>query len=360
MKTKILVEGRHGHGAIKKRLDLRDNKWKDIGKSSSPFDWSVGFNPSSTYPTKDQGASDSCGGQSGAYLNQVLTGSAEQSAKSIYSFIYYKGGGTTMRDIFNTICNRGVNLEKDVSSQPPTETNLEDKSWVTDVLTSDANTRKGLRYAFVNTDVDSVAQAVRDTGGTIIRVNGQNNGTWLSPVPIAPKDNSNLWSHFLFCNGAFMRDGKKVIRVHNSWGNDTGDAGYQFISEDYFNSGNVKEAGVIYEPVPGMTPPQTTQKIALLQQLISLYYKLLDLLQGTAGGNKPSKKPMTKKILNAAVVIAVIYLGWTSHQLQTKVNNLTNAEIASQQAINLTANFVDKASQGQFTQYINSTQNPQK
>lgn len=276
---KVFVEGQFGHGGKPKRVDLRDHKWKKIASAPVPFDWSVGYDPQDTNVTKNQGQSDSCGGQSGAYLNARLLGGEEQSAKSIYSLIWYKGGGTSLRDVLKTICNRGVNLEVDVPSTPPFEPILEDKSWVKPNLDHDAGIRKGLSYAFVNADIESTAQAIRDTGGCVLMIEGQNNGSWLSPVPIAPNSNVALWRHFVFAGGAKLLNGKKAIHIHNSWGNGAGENGWQWITEDYFNSGHVTEAGVLYKVPTSSNIPQTQKtpvQIAILQKLINLYYLLID------------------------------------------------------------------------------------
>lgn len=271
---KKLVEQKYGTGGRKSKLDLRDRK---IGKSAVPFNWSVGYSPTDASLTKDQGQSDSCGGQAGSYLNERLKG-GEQSAKSIYSLIWYKGGGTTTRDILNTIVKRGVTSETSVPSQPATESNLEDKSWQSIALLDEATTRKGLSYAFINTDIESIAQSIRDIGGCILLIQGQNNGSWLSPTPVPPANNTNLWAHFLFAGKAFMKDGKKVIAVHNSWG-DIGDNGWQYLTEDYFKSEYVIEAGVIYEPAnPVITITQ--QKITIITKMLSLLQEWLITISG--------------------------------------------------------------------------------
>lgn len=265
---------RKGKGGIKQRLDVRDRKWSKIGAVSVPFNWTVGYNPVDEAITKDQGTSFSCGGMAGAYLTTRILNVKETSAKSIYSFIFYPGGGSVLRDILGKICNRGVNLEKDVPSIPNTEYNLTRTNWVTPALDTQALSQKGLRYAFVNNDIDSVAQAIRDTGGAIILLTGQNNGTWTSPIPAPPSNNRNTWNHFVFCGAAFLKDDKKVIKIHNSWG-DIGEKGWQYIDEDYFKSGRVLEAGVVYRQEE-FSPVEPSTKKEILQQLIKLYYALLD------------------------------------------------------------------------------------
>ena len=276
----MITEFNKGTGAVKGRIDLRDHKWSKIAMAPQPFDWAVGYNPEDKAKTKDQGQSFSCGGQSGAYLNQRLLGVADQSAKSIYSLVYVRDGGSAMRDVLKTICKRGVNLEKDVPSTPTTEAFLRNIGWITPALNDDAGIRKGLSYAFITPKIDSVASAVRDTGGAIILIRGENNGSWLSAFPKPPKTSSYEWAHFVFVGGAKLIDGKKYIRVHNSWGNDTGEKGWQWIGEDYFNSGHIIEAGVLYRnTLPDLTPPQKQQARVILQDLINYWYKVIDSMK---------------------------------------------------------------------------------
>lgn len=280
---KILAEGHHGHGALPLRKDRRDKKYKKVARASVPFDWNLGYNAEkSSSPTKNQGTSGSCGGQAGSYL-EALTKPvfSERSARYIYSQIYYPGEGTTLRDILNFLVKKGSASEALVTSyqvgNPPSEQFMEDRS---SNFTGDASASvyEASGYAFVAPDIESYAQAIRDNGGAIMELRGQNNGTWESAQPIPPNNKTNLWAHFLVCTGAMMRNGKKVIRVHNSWG-DVGEGGYQYISEDYFKSGNVLQGGVIY---PKDSPLVLQQKLSITEQLIALYQQLINILTGKA------------------------------------------------------------------------------
>lgn len=271
------------HGALKGKLDLRDNKWHKLAGASTPFDWNVGYDIGPVTPIKDQGQSFSCGGQAGAYLEAKLAKNGEKSARYIYSQIYYPGGGTTLRDILNFLVKKGVCAETLVPSYfgdaktAPSENFMCDRSDNNANADLNAGTAKGLSYAFVSADIDLVAQAIRDNGGAIIEIVGQNNGTWLTPFPVAPLGTQNLWRHFLFADKAKIINGKKYIGVYNSWGTDTGDKGLQWISEAYFRSGHVAQAGTVYEP---NAPTITQQKVSIITQLIPLLQWLLNLMQG--------------------------------------------------------------------------------
>ena len=278
-----------GKGAIRKKIDLRDTKWKKIARASIPFDWTKATDnsvPNSTFPTKNQGTSSSCGGQSGAYLDQALASLnslnvRENSARYIYSQIFYKGGGTTLRDILNFIVKKGVASEKTVPSmnkgKAPDETFMTDKSGNTAQADNETAGFRGASYAFVNPDINSVAQAIRDTGGAIMEIEGSNNDTWLSTQPNPPKKGDAIWRHFMYLEKPFMEDGKKKIWSRQSWGDNAGFQGWQKITEDYFASGHITDAGVVYWP---NNPVVIEQQKTLIEQLIVLCQLLINKLLG--------------------------------------------------------------------------------
>lgn len=276
-----VVEGEYGHGALPLKRDLRDHKYRKLAMASQPFDWTVGYDAEkSPTPSKDQGSSSSCGGQSAAYL-EALTRPlfSERSAKYVYSQIFYPPGGTTLRDIFKFLVKSGAAAEAAVPSYrngiAPDETFMRDRSH-NDAAAASALEYIAAGYAFVDPDIESYAQAIRDNGGAIMQVNGQNNGTWLSAQPVPPPRGAKKpWSHFMVCTGAMMRNGVKVIKVHNSWGDKTGEKGYQYISEDYFKTGNILMGGTIYSKED---PLIVQQKITLITKLIAACQQLINLL----------------------------------------------------------------------------------
>lgn len=218
------------------------------------FDWPTGFdvrNQVGPLPVKNQADNDSCSGQAGSEFDQIqrlrqgIT-EGEISAKSIYSPIAYPGGGTTVSSLIQQLCTKGANLEKDVPSYdtnsiPLTEAKMTDKSWMNDVLTLNASERAGYTPYDLNEDIDETATVISQWGAVIFEIQGQNNGTWTSKIPLPPsKANPNpLWAHFMTGIGAKMIDGKKYIIAMQSEGPSWGENGIQYISEDYFNSGHV-------------------------------------------------------------------------------------------------------------------------
>jgi len=279
-----LVENQHGHGALPSPLDLRDFKYKDIAMAAVPFNWEVGFDSElSPVKTKDQNGSFSCGGQASAYLSSLINKAPERSAKYVYSQIFYPQGGTTIRDVLDFHVKHGDADESLVPSydngHPPQETFMHDTS-LNSLGDASAVPYEATGYAFVNTDIESFAQAIRDNDGMIMQIAGQNNGTWNSTDPLPPGGNGDKWSHFLVCTGAMLRNGKKVIKVHNSWGDSVGENGYQYISEDYFKSGNIEKGGVIYHKE---NPIITEQKITLMTKIIALLQQLIHMKQAIGG-----------------------------------------------------------------------------
>lgn len=220
-----------------------------MGKSSIPFDWSKPFDVRDTIgpiTIKNQGQNDSCGGQAGSYFLEVqrrLQGIKEGdiSAKSIYGPIAYPGGGTTVTALETQIGAHGANLESTVPSydaygNPLSESMMVEKSWMTPETIKDAMTRAGYTPIDVSRDIDSVAAAIRDYGGVIWEISGQNNGTWISANPKPPTSKQSLWNHFMAGIGAKLVNGQKTLIVLNSWGTSAGDSGVYYFTQDYFDA----------------------------------------------------------------------------------------------------------------------------
>lgn len=238
-----------GKGGIESPVDVRDYQWSDLGASAIPFNWSLGYNINMSISLKNQGSSGSCGGQAGSYYGEILEGKAtksseERSAKFIYSQIFVPPAGAYLRDVCKIATEQGFATEAVLSSyengNPPTEAFMERKEDITSMVRADAAISKALSYAMVDRySIDAVAQAIANNYGAIILIRGENNGTWLTAFPAVTKG-AGEWGHFLYCVGAQLINGKKYIKVRNSWG-DIGEFGFQYISEDFFTQGYIYE-----------------------------------------------------------------------------------------------------------------------
>lgn len=236
-------------GGIQDTHDVRDFQFSDIARSSTPFDWSVGFDIESTVgiiPTKDQGASSSCGGQAWSYYDAVLEALATKSyetrsAKFIYSQTAVPGGGSAGRPNCNVCIDQGVPRESLCLSyengNPPSEEFMT-RGDITDEARQDAKKSRTKSYSNVASDIDLFAQAIRDNGGLVLGLYGENNGTWESAFP-KPPVGANKWGHWLYAGKAKVINGRKFIGIKNSWNDSVGDKGWQWIGEEYFTTNNV-------------------------------------------------------------------------------------------------------------------------
>lgn len=240
----------HGTGAIKDTPDERDYKWADHAKLAgvAQFDWEKGYDVEEDtgikITVKNQNGSSSCGGQAWAYYGQVLDPEhVEKSAKFIYANTNAPGGGSAARTNSDFVCKKGWGDESLTPSYmgtnlkiPPSEAFMTYKEDITSEAYEKAILDKGLSYAYAKINIDEIAQAIANNKGCIIGISGQNNGTWRTKFPQKPAiiDNTS-WSHWVYCGKAKMIDGKKYIGFINSWGEDVGDEGWQWISEDYIN-----------------------------------------------------------------------------------------------------------------------------
>jgi hypothetical protein len=251
MKQKILVEGKYGHGARTSWLQRKAHRvfQTKLARAEIPFDWITGFDIETkvgTIPAKNQFQADSCGGEAGSYFIAAalafLNGKQyfEQSAKSVYSPIWYPGGGTTVPALEQQIANKGSLDESVLSSyfnNTTTEAFMEDRSWMTLSNLQLAMAKAGWTAIPVTIEINAMAEAIRDYGGIIVEIQGQNNGTWDSTHPNPPVNNQNLWQHFLYFGKAITLNSLQVLGAFNSWGAGIGDNGKQYFTEEYVNSG---------------------------------------------------------------------------------------------------------------------------
>lgn len=296
MENQQLVEGKFYAGAIKDTIDTRDYKWSDIAKAkaSEDFDWEKGFDIEEEIgrkilPVKQQSENWGCGGMAWSYWGEVnefiKSGTYEErSAKFIYAQARATSGGSAGRDLCKVAKNKGFAKELLCSSYNAdgtalSEEDISDVSTISDEAYLDGlscQTLEALSYGNVSPDINEMAQAIRDNNGICIGVTGQNGKGWLTAFPQPPEKRS--WGHWLYAGKAKLIDGKKYIGVLNSWGDDVGEEGWQWLGEDYFNAeitGSDSGKAVWYGwamVMEEITPEQ--EKKTLLQVIASLLIKL--------------------------------------------------------------------------------------
>jgi len=253
-------------GGIRDIPDSRD--FKQIAKIVSPYDFTDGYdveevlrvklkNPSFSLPVKNQGGSFSCGGQAWSYYGQVLeaikTGTFEEdSAKFIYAQTAVEGGGSDGRTNCDLVVKKGWGRERYTASyengNPPTETFITRASDITQKAYDDAKGFSAFSYVLESIEsdmIDVVAWAIEENHGVILGVAGQNNGTWYSNQPKPPTSSIGVWNHWVYAGKTGMINGKKAVKIINSWGAGIGDKGWQWIDEDYFKTNNVWAVWII-------------------------------------------------------------------------------------------------------------------
>lgn len=236
-------------GAIKHVESPLDYKTKEVAFASQPFDWAQGYDIESiigVIPSKDQGSAGSCGGQAWSYHEAAILAGLnkapyiEQSAKFVYSQTFVKGGGSDGRTNCDLIVKKGIATEaltpSYINGLPPDESFMERPQDITPEAFADAKTKIALSFSVGVVTIDEVARMARDNFGTIIGIDGSNNGTWRSAFPVPPAAGKAEWSHWLYVGKAKLINGKKYIGVKNSWGDSTGEKGWQWIGEDYFQN----------------------------------------------------------------------------------------------------------------------------
>lgn len=251
-----------GKGAIVDKVDVRDYQWKEVGFGAAPYDWAKPYDVEAIIgrklPVKNQGTAGSCGGQAWASYASVLEAVddktfEERSAKYIYSQTWVPGGGSFGRSNADVFVNQGVSREAVLSSydngMPPGEEFMQRSQDITVEARADASLDKSISYSNVSNDINTVAQALSLNYGLILGVAGSNNGTWLSANPKKPSIIE--WRHWVYAGKIRMNNGVKQIGFINSWGDTVGEAGWQWLDEDYFSGDNIFQVWVhVFNPTP--------------------------------------------------------------------------------------------------------------
>lgn len=269
----------YGTGALDSSYDLRDFWFSPANHGEETFDFNIEKKIGKKITVKDQNGSSSCGGQAWSYYGEVLetiaTGSYEtRSARWIYAHTAVPGGGSRGKDNCDFVIKNGFVQEVHAPSyegkKPPKEPFMLSVPKLSKDAIEDKEVSRALSYLKVPSDFYSVAAAIREHNGCILSVSGEDNSTWRTAYPKPPT--KRMWGHWLYAGKLKVENGKKYIGVLNSWGTKTGEKGWQWIGEDYFDTGFIREGWVLawdYKPAK--------HKILLIETIKGLT-KLRDLL----------------------------------------------------------------------------------
>jgi hypothetical protein len=249
-----LVEGKFGTGSFgTEKPDSRDFQFQEVAFGTPPFDWVKGYDveeelklalhdPNFKLIPNDQRQTFSCGGHAwskyGAILEALNTGSYEErSPKFIYAQTYAPGGGSWGRDNARVLGEQGVARENVLTSQPMEESFLRRGQDITPAVRLNALPAKAYPYINVASNIDLFAQAMQMNHGMIMGIIGAVSGReWLSKFPKLPQPTDTLFGHWVYLGRAVLINGRKYVGFINSWGSDTGEAGWQYVDESYFNT----------------------------------------------------------------------------------------------------------------------------
>jgi hypothetical protein len=267
----------NGTGGLQSPYDIRDYRYTGSG-TLREFD--IEQSLGTKLVTKDQNGSSSCGGQAWAYYGEVLekiaTGDYEpRSAKWIYSQTHKPNGGSYGRDNCKLVSSRGWAREKLVPSydkgKPPKEAFITQPVTVTNEIQEDIEVSKALPYLNVKTNFADICDAIINNNGCIILLEGKDNGTWRTKFP-KPPEGSYEWRHFVYAGKVKQIDGKWYIGIKNSWGDKTGDKGWQYLDSSYVPS-FVECWTMQWDYKPSQAKALLIQTISRLQKMIAVLTK---------------------------------------------------------------------------------------
>lgn len=248
----MLAENKFGTGFVPQ--EERDTDYVFTGEEE--FDWDKGFDiedrirkeiGAATYKLKpnNQEQTSSCVAQAWDKYGEVkyLLNQKNElnfSPRWIYSNIHLPNGGAYIYAGGEFVKNNGMIPDDILPSYPMTEEHMRDKGPYKDGVGPEFELWKQLinkgQLLSVWRTIDLMAKAIRDNDGLVFGVGGCNNGTWRTEYPKPPETFDDItWGHAIYAGRAKKINGKKYIGILNSWGDKTGNRGWQWLGEDYIN-----------------------------------------------------------------------------------------------------------------------------
>ena len=263
--------------ALDSPYDLRDYWYEPRDRGTFEWDFDIEKVIGQKLVVKNQNGSSSCGGQAWSYYGEVLEALATKnyeprSARWIYSHTHAPGGGSSGRANCDFVIKKGFAWEAHAPSyekgNPPSESFMVQVPTLSKEAIENTEISRALSYVKIAPNMNLIAQAIVENNGAILSVGGQDNGTWKSEFPKPPKVKE--WSHWVYAGKLREINGKKYIGIINSWGEKTGDKGWQWIGQDYFDAGFIREGWTLaWDYKPAKIKTLMIETVKLLKQLVN-------------------------------------------------------------------------------------------
>lgn len=162
----------------------------------------------------------------------------ELSPRSLYAYFFQPGGGTNSLVVAQASCKQGMTLEYLLPTDGLTEAQAEQTADYAPDAKIIGTVYAPQQINICAPDFETIAstlQAYQKQGinkGILLTVIGSNNGTWYSLMP-QPPANQNVWYHKIVVTDFGLIDGKKYLAFDNTFGPAAGNAGQQFLGENY-------------------------------------------------------------------------------------------------------------------------------
>ena len=270
-----------------------ERAWRneEIAGAYSPAKWiEKSINGFVTYPKRNQNSQSSCVSYVLAKqlaLDEYVENKVwrELSPRSTYAYTAVPGGGSSSIAATKLSVKQGMTLEHLLK----TEGLLESQVTTIDDYKTDAKqvalVYKPQAYVECSADFETIAQILqihkekgipKVIGVTVV---GENNGTWHSTFPTVPKypDTAKSWYHRIAITDFGLLNGKKVLAFDNSWGENIGNKGQQFLYEDY--------QPFMYGGIYTLNQPDNWQQLGTSKIPMPRYNWTKDLSTGSSGND---------------------------------------------------------------------------
>lgn len=256
----FLYDDRFNPGAMPDRADSRTvtvSRAQEAGIMGAPaIDWEKGYDVETDLgielAVKNQGTSLSCVGNAWSYYAALLEarengGNVAFSARDVYSQIFLPTGGAVITEGAKLLTKKGIETEAAL----PVPANATEAlmryradatlSGIAAALAYKAKSYiSSPSYANVELAMDTFAQMILEGTGCVTGATGSNPGWRDAGGLVRPPESGEIqWGHAFTCISFGLVHGKKAIGFKNSWGDGWGAGGYGYLTEEYFQSGNV-------------------------------------------------------------------------------------------------------------------------